>query len=153
TRGWPVHPGGAPSASLSRLHHSLIKSSSPETTVFTADVILQVLIFGLANGAVVALIALGYTLVYGIIELINFAHGDVYMVGAMFALTLVSALGLKPGSSGGLYLVEMFAILIASMVFCGVLNVVIERFAYRPLRSAPRLAPLISAIGVSFILE
>ena len=121
--------------------------------MFTADVILQVLIFGLANGAVVALIALGYTLVYGIIELINFAHGDVYMMGAMFALTLVSALGLKPGSSGGLYLVEMFAILIASMVFCGVLNVVIERFAYRPLRSAPRLAPLISAIGVSFILE
>jgi branched-chain amino acid transport system permease protein len=121
--------------------------------LFSPEIIAQVLIFGIANGAVIALIALGYTLVYGIIELINFAHGDVYMMGAMFALTLSTALGLQPGQSGVVFYLELLAILLGCMLFCGLLNAAIERFAYRPLRHAPRLAPLITAIGVSFMLE
>ena len=103
----------------------------------------------------IALIALGYTLVYGIIELINFAHGDVFMLGTFVSLTVVGALGFSTafGSATGTpaWLAIVVA-LVASAVFCGVLNVLIERIAYRRLRNAPRLAPLISAIGVSFIL-
>ena len=109
---------------------------------------------GIANGAVLALVALGYTLVYGIIELINFAHGDLFMLGSFVALTVVGSLGFTAfGATGGTpaWLAILIA-LVASAVFCGVLNVLIERIAYRRLRHAPRLAPLISAIGVSFIL-
>ena len=109
----------------------------------------------LTIGAIYALVALGYTMVYGIIELINFAHGDVFMVGAfasMFVLT--SVLG-QDGSAASVpqaifLLVTTFVIV---MVVIGLLGVAIERFAYRPLRNAPRLAPLITAIGVSFILQ
>ncbi len=120
--------------------------------MFSPEIIAQVLIFGVANGAVIALIALGYTRVYGIVELINFAHGDVFMMGAMLALTLVGALGLGPASSPALLWLGLAGTLLACMLFTAALNVVVERFAYRPLRSAPRLAPLISAIGVSFML-
>src|SRR5436190_10558322 len=118
----------------------------------------QVLLIGVTNGAIICLVALGYTLVYGIIELINFAHGDVFMIGTMVALTIVSSvpgmLGLGPlqGMAPPVAALVLLLALVLSMVACALLNVVIERLAYRPLRHAPRLAPLISAIGVSFIL-
>jgi branched-chain amino acid transport system permease protein len=111
----------------------------------------EVLFIGLATGCVYALIALGYTLVYGILELINFAHGDVFMLGSMFAVTLVAPLGLKAGA-GSLWPLVIVMLLIA-MVCCGVINATIELIAYRPLRTAPRVAPLITAIGMSFIIE
>jgi branched-chain amino acid transport system permease protein len=111
------------------------------------------LIIGLTNGAYIALIALGYTLVYGIIELINFAHGDVYMLGAFFSLTLVGLFGLSAQTPAELRFPLMLLILLITMAFTAVLNVTIERLAYRRLRNAPRLAPLISAIGVSFLLQ
>ena len=115
--------------------------------------LLQFLIIGLANGAIVAMIALGYTMVYGIIELINFAHGDVYMIGVFTALTTLSLTGtLKSNSTAGLIGGIVFALVVAIIV-CATLNATIERLAYRRLRNAPRLAPLISAIGMSFIIE
>ena len=109
----------------------------------------------LTIGAIYALVALGYTMVYGIIELINFAHGDVFMVGAFVSLfVLTNVLG-QTGSATSLeQIVFVLAIDFAvTMTIIGVLGVTIERFAYRPLRNAPRLAPLITAIGVSFILQ
>lgn len=112
---------------------------------------LQVLLIGLSNGAVIALVALGYTLVYGIIELINFAHGDVFMLGSMLSLTLVQMFGLDNGSALQVALL-LPVILLIVMLFTAALNATIERLAYRPLRNAPKLAPLISAIGASFIL-
>lgn len=117
-----------------------------------AQLLIQVLLIGISNGAVIALIALGYTLVYGIIEFINFAHGDLFMLGTMFALSLVGTFGLRKSTDGPLLAGLLIVTLVLSMLFCALLNVAIERIAYRPLRSAPRLAPLISAIGVSFIL-
>ncbi len=123
--------------------------------------ILNTLIAGLTIGALYALIALGYTLVYGIIELINFAHGDVFMVGGFLSwLVLTNLYGKQLNANGGAGILSggdlIIGILLAfavAMVGCAVLGVVIERFAYRPLRHAPRLAPLVTAIGVSFILE
>lgn len=111
---------------------------------------LQQCLIGLTNGALVALVALGYTMVYGIIRLINFAHGDLIMLGACLALSLVGGLGLGAGGAattwGGIVL------LVAGCgVFCGLVNVAVDRIVYRPLRNAPKLAPLVSAIGVSFI--
>src|SRR5579862_4945469 len=108
---------------------------------------------GLANGAIWALIAIGYTLVYGIIELINFAHGDVFMIGSFVAVGLWGTLGIglstgTAGIIGGLILT-----LIIAMAVTGALNVLIERVAYRPLRNAPKLAPLITAVGFSFVLQ
>jgi branched-chain amino acid transport system permease protein len=109
---------------------------------------------GLTNGAVYALVALGYTLVYGILELINFAHGDVFMLGGMFSATMiVSVFGLKAHGSIGTLVVAIICSLLVAMAACGLINATIERIAYRPLRGAPRLAPLITAIGMSFILE
>jgi branched-chain amino acid transport system permease protein len=108
---------------------------------------------GLSNGAIWALVALGYTLVYGIIELINFAHGDVFMLGSLVSAGFFGTLGLTaatgvPGLVGGLLVT-----LILAMLACGALNTMIERVAYRPLRNAPKLAPLITAVGFSFILQ
>jgi branched-chain amino acid transport system permease protein len=117
-----------------------------------AEILIQVLVLGLANGMLFALIALGYTLVYGIIELINFAHGEVYMIGTFAALTVVLQFGLSRNTSPELLAVVLVLALLVAILACALLNVVIERLAYRPLRNAPRLAPLISAIGVSFIL-
>jgi branched-chain amino acid transport system permease protein len=120
--------------------------------------IVQVLLIGIANGAIIALIALGYTLVYGIIELINFAHGDVFMIGTMVALSITtwaaSVAGVRQAFllPGNVIVILIPALIIASMIVCALLNVAIERIAYRRLRNAPRLAALISAIGVSFIL-
>jgi branched-chain amino acid transport system permease protein len=111
------------------------------------------LVLGLSNGAIYALIALGYTLVYGIIELINFAHGEVFMIGSMVAFGLWGTLGLGL-TTGPLGLVAGLSVsLLAAMAVCGVLNVMIERVAYKPLRNAPKLAPLITAVGMSFILQ
>jgi branched-chain amino acid transport system permease protein len=116
------------------------------------EILVQVLVLGLANGALFALIALGYTLVYGIIELINFAHGEVYMIGTFTALTVVLQSGITRGSPPEVLAAVLVLALLVAMLACALLNVAIERLAYRPLRHAPRLAPLISAIGVSFIL-
>ena len=111
-----------------------------------------VTIIGLGNGVLYALIALGYTLVYGIIELINFAHGDLFMLGGMFSATFISVwFGQHESSTSG-WLV-FGACLIAVMIFTSTINVAIERFAYRRLRRAPKLAPLITAVGVSFIIQ
>jgi branched-chain amino acid transport system permease protein len=115
--------------------------------------ILQELVAGLSLGAIYALIALGYTMVYGIIELINFAHGDVFMVGSFVALICLQLLGATTTLYGWYLVGVMVVVGVISMVFCGLLGVVIERVAYRPLRNAPRLAPLISAIGVSLFLQ
>lgn len=117
-----------------------------------SEIFLQELIIGLSNGMIIALIALGYTMVYGIIELINFAHGDLFMLGCFCALTLVGALGLDQlapntfGVRGGLLL-----ILLVTPAFCGGLNWLVDRLTYRHLREATKLAPLVSAIGVSFV--
>jgi branched-chain amino acid transport system permease protein len=113
----------------------------------------DVLTIGFTTGCMYALIALGYTLVYGILELINFAHGDVFMLGGMFTITFGTHLfGLKSGQ-GAVTVLLVFATLLVAMAACGIVNATIEFVAYRPLRSAPRLAPLITAIGVSFIIQ
>jgi branched-chain amino acid transport system permease protein len=111
------------------------------------------LVAGLSNGAIWAIVALGYTLVYGIIELINFAHGDLFMIGSFVSYGLFGTLGIGLATAtfgiiGGLLLT-----LVLAMLVCGTLNVMIERVAYRPLRNAPKLAPLITAVGFSFILQ
>ncbi len=111
------------------------------------EVLVQQLIIGLSNGMIIALIALGYTMVYGIIELINFAHGDLFMLGAFLALTLVGSF-----PAGTSHTLMLFAVLLIVPLFCASLNWSIDRLAYKPLRTAPKLAPLVSAIGVSFIL-
>lgn len=115
----------------------------------TVDIFLQQIINGLVLGSMYALVALGYTMVYGIVNLINFAHGEVLMVGAMVAFTVVSLLG-DSGLPG--WLILLIAIPNAMLV-CAALNVAIEKLAYRPLRNAPRLAPLITAMGVSLLLQ
>jgi branched-chain amino acid transport system permease protein len=122
---------------------------------------LSQLVIGITNGAIIALIALGYTLVYGIIELINFAHGDNFMIGSFVGLTVLSGtifgLGLfSPITDDSGTLIKLAGVLIAmavAMVACGLLGVGIERVAYKPLRNSPRLAVLITAIGMSFILQ
>ena len=111
------------------------------------------LVNGLSNGMIWALIAIGYTLVYGIIELINFAHGDVFMIGSLTAAGFWASIGLGL-TTGPLGLVlGLLLTLVVSMLTCGSLNVLIERVGYRPLRNAPKLAPLITAVGFSFILQ
>jgi len=105
---------------------------------------------GLFVGSFYALIALGYSMVYGIIKLLNFAHGDIYMLGAFIGFALLTSMGGIPAS---LSLVALLGVLLVSMLLTGGVGVLIERLAYRPLRGAPRLAVLISAVGVSFSLE
>ena len=115
------------------------------------DIFVQQLVNGLVLGSIYALVALGYTLVYGILELINFAHGEVTMMGAMIALAVVGALmGAVPDMPG--IAMAMTGLLVA-IPACMALGYSIERIAYRPLRNAPRLAPLITAIGVSILLQ
>ena len=106
---------------------------------------------GLTLGSVYALIALGYTLVYGVLKLLNFAHGDVFMVGSYIGFGALHALGGASNLAVPLWS-ALILITLAAMAGCAALGVVIERFAYRPLRDAPRIAPLISALGVSFFL-
>jgi branched-chain amino acid transport system permease protein len=111
--------------------------------------LLQHLLNGLSLGAIYALIALGYTMVYGVLKLINFAHGDIVMVGAFVAFYLSRWTGTAqdPGYASGI------ALMLAAMVACGALGFIIERFAYRPLRKSPRITALITAIGISLLLE
>jgi branched-chain amino acid transport system permease protein len=113
------------------------------------DVLLQQIVNGLVVGSVYALVALGYTMVYGILQLINFAHGEIVMIGALSALFATNALiaaGLPPAFA-------LVVAILAAMIICAIVGVSIERIAYRPLRNAPRLAPLITAIGVSILLQ
>jgi branched-chain amino acid transport system permease protein len=116
------------------------------------DTFIQLTVNGLTLGSVYALIALGYSLVYGILKLLNFAHGDVFMVGSFIGFGTLQALGGSTSPAVPVWLL-LVLITVASMSGCAVLGVAIERFAYRPLRDAPRIAPLISALGVSFFLS
>ncbi len=113
------------------------------------ETVLQHLLNGIATGSIYALIALGYTMVYGVLKLINFAHGDVFMFGAFMGFYIAHGLGLsaEPSIAGALVVMPL------TMLICGVLGYLNERIAYRPLRRAPRIASLITAIGVSFLLE
>jgi branched-chain amino acid transport system permease protein len=113
------------------------------------DIFLQQIANGLVLGSIYALVALGYTMVYGILGLINFAHGDIVMVGALVALTLLQALVGSAFPPAAIVLIAMGA----AMLVCVAIGVTVERFAYRPLRRAPRLAPLITAIGVSILIQ
>lgn len=117
------------------------------------EVLCQQLLIGLVNGSIIAVIALGYTLVYGIIGLINFAHGDLYMLGAFTSLTALSVFGVRADAPLWHNVLPLVLTLLLSGTVCAGLNVLTERYAYRPLRNAPRLAPLISAIGISFIYQ
>src|SRR3954464_13801752 len=108
---------------------------------------------GLSNGSIWALVALGYTLVYGIIELINFAHGDLFMIGSFVAFGMFGTVGLTLATGTFGLIFGLLLTLVICMITCGTLNVMIERVAYRPLRNAPKLAPLITAVGFSFILQ
>jgi branched-chain amino acid transport system permease protein len=119
----------------------------------TPEQFVTVGLTGITNGAIYGLVALGYTLVYGIIELINFAHGDVFMWGTMVTISFAGWVGLTAATGGGETALLLVAALVGAMVFCGALNAAIERVAYRRLREAPRLAPLITAIGMSLILS
>ena len=113
------------------------------------DIFVQQIINGLVLGSMYALVALGYTMVYGIISLINFAHGEVLMVGAMVSWTVVTYLADSGIPGWGLLLISA----VAAIIVCSLLNYTIEKIAYRPLRSAPRLAPLITAMGMSLFLQ
>lgn len=114
------------------------------------DQFLQQLVNGLSYGAIIALIAVGYTMVYGVLRLINFAHGDVYMLGAMFAFYAATRWF---GWSTDPTWPKFFLILLVAMVLCGLTGFLIERLAYRPLRDAPRINSLITAIGVSLFIQ
>jgi branched-chain amino acid transport system permease protein len=117
------------------------------------EIFIQQVMIGLTIGGYLALIALGYTMVYGIIELINFAHGDLFAFGFFISLTMFTMINPpRPLDTVGL-LVILPIIFILTMILTGGLNVFIDRVAYKPLRKAPRLAPLLTAVGVSFILE
>ena len=121
------------------------------------EVFMQQVIYGLSNGMIIAMVALGYTMVYGIVELINFAHGDVFTLGGFLALTIVGALGaaavIDPATLGeGSHWLLLFGLVVGAGLFCGGLNVAIDRIVYKPLRRAPKLTQLVAAIGVSFIL-
>jgi branched-chain amino acid transport system permease protein len=125
----------------------------------------RVFLIGITNGSLYALVALGYTLVYGILELINFANGEVFMLGGMIAASLIGTAGFlfipgfdlaqwgTEGATLGALIPAILVCLAVSILVCGLLNATIERIAYKPLRNAPRLAPLITAIGMSFILQ
>jgi branched-chain amino acid transport system permease protein len=119
---------------------------------FDDQLFVQLTVNGLTLGSLYALIALGYTMVYGILKLLNFAHGDVYMVGGFIGFGVLTALG-GPLSPNIALIPMILLMFLAAMLGAGLLGVAIERFAYRPLREAPRLAPLITALGVSFFLQ
>jgi branched-chain amino acid transport system permease protein len=114
---------------------------------------LQQLINGLTLGSIYGLIAIGYTMVYGIIGMINFAHGDVFMIGSMVAFILLLAMGITGGSGPFIIILALALVVIIAMLIASVYNWTIERVAYKPLRGSFRLAPLISAIGMSIVLQ
>ena len=111
------------------------------------------IIDGLSNGAIWALVAIGYTLVYGIIELINFAHGEIFMIGSFTSAWFFGVIGLTAATGTAGLVAGLLLTLIIAMIIPATLNAMIEKVAYRPLRSAPKLAPLITAVGFSFILQ
>ena len=114
--------------------------------------LLQYVILGLTKGSLFALIALGYTMVYGIVELINFAHGDLFMLGSFLALTILGLFGLTDASADtGTIILALVVCFVACPIFCAFLNISVDRIVYKPLRTAPKLAPLVSAIGVGYI--
>src|SRR3954467_3662369 len=113
----------------------------------------QNLVAGISNGSIWALVAIGYTLVYGIVELINFAHGEVFMLGSFVAASFYGTIGVHEGQGAAVLFFGLALTLVLCMLVSGSINVLIERVAYRPLRSAPKLAPLITAVGMSFILQ
>lgn len=115
--------------------------------------ILQKVIFGLQQGSVYALIALGYTMVYGVLRLINFAHGDVFMVGAFVGYYTATWMKIGEQPTMADALIRLLPVLLITMLVCAILGLLIERLAYKPLRKAPRLTALITAIGVSLLLE
>ena len=123
------------------------------TAGLSPESLLQQLINGLALGSIYALLALGYSMVYGVLELINFAHGDVFMVGTFVIFGVINLAHAGPGTSLVILLPVLLLATLVAMAACSILGFTIEKVAYRPLRNAPRLAPLISAIGVSFILS
>ena len=114
---------------------------------------LQQLINGITLGSIYGLIAIGYTMVYGIIGMINFAHGDVFMVGSIVAFILILAFGVTGGSGTFMLILALAIIVVIAMIISSAYNWSIERFAYKPLRGSFRLAPLISAIGMSIVLQ
>ena len=114
---------------------------------------VQQLINGVTLGSIYGLIAIGYTMVYGIIGMINFAHGDIFMVGAFIALIVITAMGLAVSSGIGVIILSLILVLICAMVISSVYGWTLERLAYRPLRGSFRLAPLITAIGISIVLQ
>ncbi len=116
------------------------------------EVVIQQAITGLSNGLIIALVALGYTMIYGIIELINFAHGDLVMLGSFAALTTLGVCGFHSGLPGSVPWLAVAVLLIVVPIFSAGLNWSIDRLAYRPLRRAPKLNALVAAIGVSFVL-
>src|SRR4051812_40016466 len=116
------------------------------------DQFVQQLVNGLTLGSVYALIALGYSMVYGVLKLLNFAHGEVYMVGAFIGYFVLLGLG-GPDGLVVPVAIAVLAMFLAAGLGAGLLGVAIERFAYRPLRDAPRIAPLITALGISFFLQ
>jgi branched-chain amino acid transport system permease protein len=116
------------------------------------DQFVQQLVNGLTLGSVYALIALGYSMVYGVLKLLNFAHGELYMIGAFLGYFVMLGLG-GPADPAVPIALMVFLMFIAGAVGAGAMGVAIERFAYRPLRDAPRIAPLITALGVSFFLQ
>jgi branched-chain amino acid transport system permease protein len=116
------------------------------------DKLVQLLVNGVTLGSVYALVALGFSMVYGILKLLNLAHGDVVMIGAFLGWGILGFLGGAESPSVAVWLL-IALMMLGAMVGCGFLGVAIERFAYRPLRNAPRIAPLISALGVSFFLQ
>ncbi|MBZ0278444.1 MAG: branched-chain amino acid ABC transporter permease, partial [Anaerolineae bacterium] len=117
------------------------------------EVFLRQIIIGLTIGSYLALIALGYTMVYGIIELINFAHGDLFAFGFLISLSIFKVFSPPQPMDAGWLIIGLPAVVLLTMLLTGGLNVTIERIAYKPLRRSPRLAPLITAVGVSFALE
>jgi len=135
----------------------VVSQSHVSQNLTTADALSQAqaqFINAVTIGAIYALIALGYTMVYGIIELINFAHGEIFMCGSFVSWWLLTTLGFSGAINDPILLLGIIVLsFVVSMLVMGVVGVVIERLAYRPLRNAPRLAPLITAIGVSFILQ
>lgn len=117
------------------------------------ELLANQLVIGITIGSYLALIALGYTMVYGILELINFAHGDIFAFGFLFSLTVLQFLNLEYPLSVPQIIYILVPVMLLTMLAAGLLNVFIDRVAYRPLRNAPRLAPLITAVGASFALE
>src|SRR5437868_344790 len=114
---------------------------------------IQQLINGLSVGSIYALIAVGYTMVYGVLQLINFAHGDVFMVGAILTLVICKKFGFVAPHEPASPALAFLLCATLSILACGVLGFLIERFAYRPLRNRPRINSLITAIGISLLLE